>query len=170
MYSGRQPWLAAVAVLLGVSLAACGSSSEPSIPVSGQLVGQSATSPGHIVLSALGAQRIGVRTAVARPVPTPPPVVTTTIVHGVKTTTSSPARAPAARVIIPYSAVIYDPSGKTYAFTTTAPLTFVEVPITVDHISGGEAFLARGPKPGAKVVAVGAEELYGVQTGVLAQT
>ena len=73
-------------------------------------------------------------------------------------------------MIIPYSAVIYDPSGKTYAFTNTAPLTFVEVPITVDHISGNSAYLTTGPKAGAKVVSVGAEELYGVQTGVLAQT
>ncbi|MGZ6617885.1 MAG: hypothetical protein ACXVFQ_26100 [Solirubrobacteraceae bacterium] len=164
------PRLAALAVLLGVGLAACGSTSEPSIPVSGQLVGQSAGSPGHVVLSALGAQRIGVRTSVARAVPAPPPIVTTTVVHGVKTTTSTPAPKPAAAVIIPYSAVIYDPSGKTYAFTNTAPLTFIEVPITVDHISGTSAYLSTGPKAGAKVVSVGAEELYGVQTGVLAQT
>lgn len=164
------PRLAALAVLLGVGLAACGSTSEPSIPVSGQLVGQSAGSPGHVVLSALGAQRIGVRTSVAQAVPALPPTVTTTIVHGVKTKTTTPAPKPAAAVIIPYSAVIYDPSGKTYAFTNTAPLTFIEVPITVDHISGTSAYLATGPKAGAKVVSVGAEELYGVQTGVLAQT
>ena len=157
-------------MLLGVGLAACGSTSEPSIPVSGQLVGQSAKSPGSVVLSALGAQRIGLQTAAVQPVPTPPPIVTTTIVHGVKTTASTPAPKPAAAVIIPYSAVIYDPSGKTYAFTNTAPLTFIEVPITVDHISGTSAYLATGPKAGAKVVSVGAEELYGVQTGVLAQT
>jgi hypothetical protein len=141
--------LAALAVLVGVGLAACGSSSEPSIPAAGRLVGQSATSPGHIVLSALGAQRIGVQTTIAK---------------------AAPASTPPARVVIPYAAVIYDPSGKTYAFANTAPLTYVEVPITVDHISGTEAILARGPRPGAKIVSVGAEELYGVQTGVLAQT
>jgi hypothetical protein len=141
--------LGVVALLLAVGLAACGSVSEPSIPASGKLVGQSATSPGRIVLSVLGAQRIGVQTAVAK---------------RVRTATS------AARVVIPYSAVVYDPSGKTYAFANTAPLTYVEVPITVDHIGGNQAFLARGPKAGAKVVSVGAEELYGVQTGVLAQT
>jgi hypothetical protein len=137
--------LVAIAAVLAVGLAACGSSSDPPIPVSGRLVGRSASSPGQIVLSALGAQRIGVQTAVAR-------------------------AAPRARASIPYSAVVYDPSGRTYAFTNTAPLTYVEVPITIDHISGEEAFLARGPRPGAKIVSVGAEELYGVQTGVLAQT
>ena len=98
------------------------------------------------MLSALGAQRIGLQTTVAQAVPTPPPIVTTTIVHGVKTTTSTPAPKPAAAVIIPYSAVIYDPSGKTYAFTNTAPLTFIEVPITVDHISGNSVYLATRPE------------------------
>ena len=71
---------------------------------------------------------------------------------------------------MPYSAVIYDPSGKPYVFTNIRPLTYVEVPITVQRISGNSAYLTAGPPAGAKVVTVGAEELYGVQTGVLAQT
>jgi hypothetical protein len=162
--------LAAIVVLFGVGLAGCGSSSAPSIPVSGQLVGESATSPGHIILSQLGAKRIGLQTAVARPVPAPAPIVTTTVVRGVKHTTTVPGPKPAAAVIIPYAAVIYDPSGKTYAFANTAPLTYVAVPITVQSISGNSAYLSTGPAAGAKVVSVGAEELYGVQTGVLAQT
>ena len=132
---------------------------------------RTATSPGHIVLSQLGAGRIGLQTAAAQPVPTPPPVVTTKILHGVKhTTVTTPAPKPAAGVIIPYSAIIYDPSGKTYAFIKAAPLTYTEVPITIDHDHGGSAYLTGGPTAGAQVVTVGAEELYGVQTGVLAQT
>jgi len=162
--------LAAIVVLLGAVLAGCGSTSTPPIPVSGQLVGASGTSPGHITLSALGAQRIGLQTAVAQAVPTPAPVVKTTVVAGVKKTIRIPAPASAASVIIPYSAVIYDPSGATYAFANTAALTYVEVPITVQQITGNFAYLSAGPKAGAKVVSVGAEELYGVQTGVLAQT
>jgi len=162
--------LAAIVVVVGAALAGCGSTSTPSIPVSAQLVGASPTSPGHITVSQLGAQRIGLQTTRAQAVPAPPPVVKTTVVAGVKHTTAIPAPTPAATVIIPYSAVIYDPSGNTYAFTSTAPLTFVEVPITVDQISGNLAYLSSGPKAGAVVVSVGAEELYGVQTGVLAQT
>jgi hypothetical protein len=42
--------------------------------------------------------------------------------------------------------------------------------VTVDHIAGSSAYLVKGPKPGARVVSVGAEELFGVQSGVLAQT
>jgi multidrug efflux pump subunit AcrA (membrane-fusion protein) len=81
-----------------------------------------------------------------------------------------PAPKPPSTVTVPYSSLIYDPSGKTYVFTNIRPLTYVEVPITVDHISGDAVYLKTGPKPGARVVSVGAEELYGVQTGVLAQT
>jgi hypothetical protein len=72
--------------------------------------------------------------------------------------------------IIPYSAVIYAPSGQTYAFINTGSLTYVEVPIMIDDISGNSAYLLKGPSAGSEVVSVGAEELYGVQTGVLAQT
>jgi hypothetical protein len=162
--------LAAIVVLLGAVLAGCGSTTTPSVPVSGQLAGASATSPGHITLSALGAQRIGLQTALARAVPTPPPIVKTTVVAGVTHKTTILAPKPPASVMIPYSAVIYDPSGQTYAFTNTEPLTYVEVPITVQQISGDLAYLSVGPKAGARIVSVGAEELYGVQTGVLAQT
>ncbi len=71
---------------------------------------------------------------------------------------------------IPASAVVYDPSGKTYAFVAVGPLTFTEVPVMVNYISGNSAYLRTGPRAGAKVVSTGAEELYGVQTGVLGQT
>jgi hypothetical protein len=169
MPSVKRP-LASIAVLFGLGLAGCGSSSAPLIPVSGQLVGASPTSPGHIILTQLGAQRIGLQTAVARPVPAPAPILTTTVVRGVKHTTTRPAPKPAVAVIIPYSAVIYDPSGKTYAFARTALLTYTAVPIAVQSVSGNSAYLSTGPPAGARVVSVGAEELYGVQTGVLAQT
>ena len=74
-------------------------------------------------------------------------------------------------MLVPYSAIVYDPSGQTYAFVNRAPLTYVEVPVTMDHIAGSSAY----PEPGAPRRArascpSGAEELYGVQSGVLAQT
>ena len=68
-------------------------------------------------------------------------------------------------------AIVYDPSGKTYAFTQpVAADATSRCRSTVDHISGDSAYLSRGPQAGTQVVTVGAEELYGVQTGVLAQT
>jgi hypothetical protein len=167
-----------VAIVLGavaVPVAGCGGSSQPAIPVSSRLEHVNGSSVGQIVLSQLGAQRIGLRTATTQAVPAPAEVTTTTVLHGIKhTATATPAptapTAPTATAIIPYSAVVYDPNGKTYAFTNTGPLTYVEVPITVEHISGNSTYLTKGPKPGTQVVSVGAEELYGVQTGVLAQT
>jgi hypothetical protein len=168
----HKPPLAAIVVAIGAAVAGCGSASTRSIPVSGRLVGSSSTSPGQIVLSQLGAQRIGLQTEKATAAPAPAPVTKTTIIAGVRHTTTvhpaPPAGSPTA--IVPYSALIYDPSGQTYVFTNTGPLTYVETPITVDQITGNSAYLAKGPKPGTSVVTVGAEELFGVQTGVLAQT
>ncbi len=162
---------AAVAALLASGIiAGCGSSHETSIPVSARLVGATGSSPGQVILSQLGKDHIGLQIARAQAVPVPAPVLTTTVVAGVKHTTSTPAPRPTASVIVPYSALVYDPTGKTYVFMQRSPLTFVEVPTTVDKITGNSAYLASGPKAGAAVVTVGAEELYGVQTGVLAQT
>lgn len=135
-----------VAVLIGGALAGCGGSSSPAPPATGRLERVPGSPAGKVVLTQLGAQRIGLQ--IAR--------------------TQAVTRAP--RVIIPYSAIVYDPSGQAYAFTKVAPLTYVEVPITVDHVSGDFAYLLKGPAPGSMVVSVGAEELYGVQTGVFAQT
>ena len=73
-------------------------------------------------------------------------------------------------MIVPYSSLIYDSNGNTYVFRSLSPLTYTEVPISVDHISGTSVYLLRGPRAGARVVTVGAEELFGVQTGVLEQT
>jgi len=145
--------LTTIAVSLGVAVAGCGGSSGPSVPVSAKLQSVPGSKTGQIVLSQVGAQRIGIQTGSAVGLSIP--------------------RHPAARhatVVIPYSAVVYDPTGATFAFTRVAPLRYQEVPITIDRIVGNSAYLVRGPKAGSAVVSVGAEELYGVQTGVLAQT
>jgi hypothetical protein len=140
-------YLTLVALLIAGVIAGCGSSSEPAVPQSSHVVHVPGTSETRIVLSAVGVERIGIRTA---------------RVQGSRGKTGSSA--------IPYSAVIYDPNGQTYAFTALSRLTYTENAITIDHISGNTAYLRKGPRVGAQVVTVGAEELYGVQSGVLAQT
>jgi predicted small lipoprotein YifL len=145
----RKPILAAaLVVVIGAVLAGCGSSGEPSIPPSSKVVPVHGSPAGKIVLTAAGAQHLGLETATVRGV-------------------ASPA---AAKTSIPVSSVVYAPSGQTYAFVSEGPLTFTEVPITIDRISGDSVLLLKGPRAGATVVTVGAEELFGVQTGVLAQT
>jgi hypothetical protein len=138
--------------VLTLALAGCGgSATHPPAPAS-RLESVPGSPAGKIVLTAAGAQHIGVRTASVLSVPAP------------ASTTGAPI------AVIPYSAIVYDPSGKAYAFTSPAPLTYTEVPIAIDRVDGDSAYLLVGPRPGSRVVTVGAEELFGVQTGVMAQT
>jgi hypothetical protein len=67
---------------------------------------------------------------------------------------------------IPYAAVFYTATGDTWTYTNPEPLTFVRVPIVVDHIRGNDVFLSDGPPSGMDVVTQGAAELYGTETGV----
>jgi len=67
---------------------------------------------------------------------------------------------------IPYAAVFYTATGDTWTYTNPKPLTFVRVPIVVDHIRGDDVFLSDGPPSGMEVVTQGAAELYGTETDV----
>ena len=68
------------------------------------------------------------------------------------------------RTVIPYAAVLYDPQGNTWAYTSSAPLTFVRQSITIDHIQGDLAVLSDGLPSGTVVVTVGAAELFGSES------
>lgn len=67
------------------------------------------------------------------------------------------------RPVVPFSAVVYDPDGVAWAYTSTGPLAFVRQRLTVDRVAGGVAVLSGGPKVGTEVVAVGAAELFGAE-------
>jgi hypothetical protein len=68
--------------------------------------------------------------------------------------------------VMPYAAVFYTATGDTWTYTNPEPLTFLRVPIVVDHIRGDRAFLSDGPPSGTEVVTQGASELYGTETEV----
>jgi hypothetical protein len=68
-----------------------------------------------------------------------------------------------AALTIPYAAVIYDPSGDTWTYTSPDPLVFVRAPIDVMRIDGERALLSDGPEIGTEVVTVGAAELLGTE-------
>ncbi|MBV9311921.1 MAG: hypothetical protein JOZ73_13910 [Solirubrobacterales bacterium] len=142
--TNRRGFATAAVLLVGSLAAGCGGSTSAPVTPSSHVQRVPGSASGNIVLSAQGAQRIGIQTA--------------------------SARGGGGAVAIPFSAIVYDSSGKTYAFTNPAPLTYSEVPVDVSRIDGNTAYLNSGPRAGARVVTVGAEELYGVQTGVLAQT
>lgn len=100
-----------------------------------------ADEPYRVILSAHAATRLGVETA---------PVV----------------RLPGGRTAVPYSALIYDVTGATWAYTNPEPLTFVRESVTVARIDGDRAVLGRGPAVGTQVATVGVAELYGTEFGV----
>jgi hypothetical protein len=72
----------------------------------------------------------------------------------------------AARLVAPYSAVLYETDGSTWVFTNPEPLVFVRHAVTIETIAGEEAILTEGPEVGTKVVSVGGAMLLGAEHGV----
>jgi hypothetical protein len=137
-------WIGAVLVLLVVPLlvSACGSTeadeagAEPAVVE--HVKGSDAV---RVRLTAEAAKRLGIQTTAVR------------------------SRAGGSGLVIPYDAVLYDPDGKTWTYTSPKPLVFQRQDIRVDRITGGSALLSEGPRAGARVVTVGAEEIWGVEYG-----
>lgn len=102
----------------------------------------------RVILTARAAERLGIQTAPVR---------------GVQAARSGSGTQ---RRVIPYSAVIYDVRGVTWAYTNPDPLVFVRHRINVDSIAGDLAALSDGPPAGTAVVTTGAAELFGVEFGV----
>jgi hypothetical protein len=67
---------------------------------------------------------------------------------------------------VPYSALLYDPSGDTWVYVSPEPLTYTRHPVTVEDIDGDLVLLAAGPPPGTEVVTVGVAELWGAENGI----
>jgi hypothetical protein len=97
-----------------------------------------------VVLTPLGASRLGLQTASAT-------------VAGKRTTVSA-------------QALLYEPNGQTAVYVKTGALSFTIQFITVAAINGNQVIVSHGLAPGAVVVTVGAEELLGVQNGVGVET
>ena len=130
-------------VIIGCALlgAGCGGESEEVAadePATVEAI--EGTDLSRVVLTSRAAQRIGVRTAPTR-------------------------GASGNRTVIPYDAVLYDPNGATWTYTSPQHLVFVRKDITVDRIDGERAILSAGPASGTPVVTVGATEIWGVEYG-----
>jgi hypothetical protein len=85
---------------------------------------------------------------------------------GIKTSTITAAGT---STVVPYSAVLYDPSGGTWVFTVPQALTYVRekvVVATVGGAGGTEARLTTSPAAGTTIVTTGVIELYGAELGV----
>jgi hypothetical protein len=108
----------------------------------------------RVLLSARAAERLGIETAAVRD--------TQVTFMPASLSTAGPAQWRA----IPYSAVLYDPNGNTWTYTSPDSLVFVRHPISVEYIEGDVAVLSSGPPAGMSVVTVGAAELFGTEFGV----
>lgn len=98
----------------------------------------------RITLSSKAAERLGIETA----------------------TVGEDGSGSAARITLPYAAVLYDSTGLTWAYASLGENVFVRHAIVIDRIDGEVALLVEGPPPGTDVVTTGAAELYGTETGV----
>jgi hypothetical protein len=141
---------ARAAVLVGMAAAAALAGCGTSTPGPSQPPDRLQSVPGspfkRIILTPVGAERIGIRTTVVRSLRLAP--------HG------------RTAAVIPYSAVVYDQEGRAYTYTRSVPLQYIRHPIVIDRVTANSVFLRSGPRPGAEVVSVGAEELYGAELGV----
>lgn len=80
-------------------------------------------------------------------------------------TTAAPAPA-GERSVVPFPAVLYQPSGDAFVYVDGGDLSFRRAPIGIDYIVEGTAVLSSGPPAGTPVVTVGATQLLGAEAGV----
>jgi hypothetical protein len=67
---------------------------------------------------------------------------------------------------VSYSAVVYDADGKSWAYSSPSPRTYIRVPLEINSITGKTVLLKSGPPVGTQVVVVGAPELVGAEAGI----
>jgi hypothetical protein len=129
-------------MVLPLFLVACGGSSgseeEASGPATVELI--EGTDLNRITLTADAAKRLDIQTAAVE-------------TNG-------------AEKVIPYAAVLYSPTGETWAYISEEPMTFMREAIVIDRIDGNQAFLSKGPAAGTKVATVGVAELHGAESGL----
>jgi cobalt-zinc-cadmium efflux system membrane fusion protein len=71
----------------------------------------------------------------------------------------------ATALVVPWSSVVYDIHGGSWVYENPEPRKFVRRRVEVTYRDGPEVVLSSGPPAGAKVVAVGAAELFGTELG-----
>lgn len=68
-------------------------------------------------------------------------------------------------LVVPWSAVLHDIHGGAWVYETIGPHVFSRRRVEVLRVAGDLAVLKRGPAPGARVVSVGAAELFSTEFG-----
>jgi hypothetical protein len=139
----RSSGMAALLVTAGLVLAGCGGSAQGAAnePVKVASVEKPQDGgPGVVTLSEAAAKRLDIR--------------------------ATPVTAGPAGLVVPYTAVVYEPDGSSWVYVQTKELTYQRAAITVSTIAGDQATITSGPRAGTPVVSQGAAELVGVETGI----
>ena len=76
-----------------------------------------------------------------------------------------PLREAESSLVVPWSAVIHDYHGGAWVYEKVADHVYTRRRVRVRHVSGDSAVLDAGPSAGARVVTVGAAELFGTEVG-----
>jgi RND family efflux transporter MFP subunit len=126
----------------------------------------------------LGAKDDGARAA--KPVPAPPkadPLAVTADLYfelsnsgaglrpGEKVEATLPLRGREASLKVPAASILYDMHGGAWLYESTAPQVFVRRRVEIAQMQGDVALLRAGPAEGARVVTLGAAELFGTEFG-----
>jgi hypothetical protein len=85
---------------------------------------------------------------------------------GVETAAATEGKSPrteSRQTAVPYAALLYDPQGNTWVYTSPQARVFVRASVDVDFIQNDVAYLKSGPAPGTNVATVGVAELYGTE-------
>jgi hypothetical protein len=147
--SGRQYTGQAAVVAAAIAAAALtgcsASSSTASQPPTSKLVPVPGSPVPNVVLTPLGAERIGLETTAV------------TVGRGGEAT-------------FPYSALLYEPDGQAAVYVVSGQLTFTRHFIDVNTIIGSTVIAQSGVTSGERIVTNGGDELLGVQNGVVEQT
>src|SRR3712207_6362085 len=124
MLHGKQ-WLAVAAlVTAGLGLTGCAESSQASAGEKAQAAKVTSVDGGRtrqVTLTQEAADRLVIETTPVKESIVPP------------RTSGGPV---AVRTVVPYAALLYDPDGTAWAYTTARPLTYVRHKLDVDYISG----------------------------------
>jgi hypothetical protein len=122
----------------------------------------------RVALTNKAIQRLGIKTASVQEAETSGTQLAGTDIVAEQTATTAQTMVVASgvtkpRKVVPYAALLYDPYGKTWVYTSPEPGVFVRQQIKVDFIEGDKAFLTEGPSIDTQVVMVGVAELYGAE-------
>ena len=94
----------------------------------------------RVTFTAEGAKRVGLRTATVR--------------------------RSGKQTVVPYAALLYDPQGKTYVYTSPRPLELLRAEVRVAASRAIAWSSSGGPPVGTEIVTVGATEVYGTELEV----